>query len=172
MDGVPGLSFHGIAPGETFAYRFPVRQSGTYWYHSHSGFQEQTGLYGPIVIEPRGREPFAYDREHVVLLSDWTDEDPTRVYLASSRSSRDYYNFQQRTLGDFVRDARAQRAWQARCADRREWGEMRMSPTDLADVTGATYTYLMNGQHAGRQLDRRCSGRASACACASSTARR
>ena len=88
MDGVPGLSFHGIAPGETFTYRFPVRQSGTYWYHSHSAFQEQTGLYGALVIEPREPEPFAYDREHVVLLSDWTDRDPLALYSAAQAPLR------------------------------------------------------------------------------------
>src|SRR6185295_87880 len=103
MDGVPGLSFHGIAPGETFAYRFPLRQSGTYWYHAHSGYQEQTGLYGAIVIEPREPAPFAYDREHTVLFSDWTDRDPLALYLKLKRQS-DYFNYQRRTLGDFVRD--------------------------------------------------------------------
>ena len=105
MDGVPGLSFHGIAPGETFTYRFPLRQSGTYWYHSHSAFQEQTGLYGALVIEPREPDPFAYDREHVVLLSDWTDRDPLALYLLLKRHS-DYFNYQKRTIGDFARDAK------------------------------------------------------------------
>ena len=99
------MSFHGIAPGETFTYRFPLRQSGTYWYHSHSAFQEQTGLYGALVIEPREPEPFAYDREHVVLLSDWTDRDPLALYLLLKRHS-DYFNYQKRTLGDFSRDAK------------------------------------------------------------------
>ena len=92
MDGVPGLSFHGIRPGETYTYRFNVRQAGTYWYHSHSGFQEQQGVYGPLVIEPREAEPFKYDREHVVLLSDWTDEKPDRVFAKLKKQS-DYYNF-------------------------------------------------------------------------------
>jgi CopA family copper-resistance protein len=96
MDGVPGLSFHGIAPGETFAYRFPLRQSGTYWYHAHSSFQEQTGLYGAIVIEPREPAPFAYDREHAVLFSDWTDRDPMALYLKLKRQSA-YFNYQKRT---------------------------------------------------------------------------
>ena len=143
MDGVPGLSFHGIHPGDTYVYRFKVRQAGTYWYHSHSGFQEQRGLYGPLVIEPREREPFAYDREHVVMLTDWTDESPARVFAKLKKQS-DYYNFHQRTVSDFFRDVRTQglkSAW----ADRKMWGEMRMSPTDVADVSGHTYTYLMNG---------------------------
>ena len=144
MDGVPGLSFHGIAPGETFVYRFPLRQSGTYWYHAHSGFQEQTGLYGPIVIEPRDPEPFGYDREHVVLLSDWTDRDPLALYLLLKRHS-DYFNFNKRTLGDFVRDARSDGSSATR-AEYREWARMRMQPSDLADVSGSTYTYLTNGQ--------------------------
>ena len=143
MDGVPGLSFHGIAPGETYTYRFHVRQAGTYWYHSHSAFQEQRGLYGPLVIEPREPEPFRYDREHVVMLSDWTDEDPERVF-AKLKKQADYYNYRRRTVGDFLRDVR-QRGFSNTLADRRMWGQMRMNATDLADVSGATYTYLMNG---------------------------
>ena len=143
MDGVPGLSFHGIRPGETYTYRFNVRQAGTYWYHSHSGFQEQQGVYGPLVIEPREPEPFEYDREHVVLLSDWTDEKPDRVFAKLKKQS-DYYNFHKRTLGDFIRDVR-ERGLGPTVDDRQMWGEMRMNPTDLADVSGATYTYLMNG---------------------------
>jgi CopA family copper-resistance protein len=143
MDGVPGLSFHGIRPNETYVYRFRVRQSGTYWYHSHSGFQEQRGLYGALIIEPREPEPFAYDREHVVMLTDWTDEDPDRVFAKLKKQS-DYYNFHQRTVGDFFRDVRRQ-GLKGATADRRMWGAMRMNPTDLADVSGHTYTYLMNG---------------------------
>jgi CopA family copper-resistance protein len=143
MDGVPGLSFHGIRPGETYVYRFEVRQAGTYWYHSHSGFQEQRGLYGPLVIEPREPSAFKYDREHVVMLTDWTDENPARVFAKLKKRS-DYYNFNQRTVGDFFRDVRTQGLKEA-LADRKMWGEMRMNPTDLADVSGYTYTYLMNG---------------------------
>jgi CopA family copper-resistance protein len=143
MDGVPGLSFHGIRPGETYVYRFNVRQSGTYWYHSHSGFQEQKGLYGPLVIEAREPEPFTYDREHVVMLTDWTDENPARVF-AKLKKRADYYNFHQRTVGDFFGDIR-NRGLGPTLADRRMWGEMRMNPTDLADVSGHTYTYLLNG---------------------------
>ena len=143
MDGVPGLSFNGIRPGETHIYRFTVRQGGTYWYHSHSGFQEQRGLYGALIIEPREPEPFGYDRDHVVMLSDWTDEDPDRVF-AKLKKQAHYYNFHQQTLGDFVRDVR-ERGFGSTVSDRLAWGEMRMTPTDLADVTGATYTYLMNG---------------------------
>jgi CopA family copper-resistance protein len=143
MDGVPGLSFNGIRPGETYVYRFKVRQAGTYWYHSHSGFQEQLGLYGPLVIEAREPEPFKYDREHVVMLTDWTDENPERVFAKLKKRS-DYYNFNQRTIGDFFRDVRNQGLKNA-ISDRSMWGEMRMNPTDLADVSGYTYTYLMNG---------------------------
>ena len=143
MDGVPGLSFHGIRPGETHVYRFKVRQAGTYWYHSHSGFQEQQGLYGPLVIEPHEPEPFAYDREHVVMLTDWTDESPERVFAKLKKQS-DYYNFHQRTVGDFFRDVRTL-GLKGTLADRKMWGEMRMNPTDRADVSGHTYTYLMNG---------------------------
>jgi CopA family copper-resistance protein len=143
MDGVPGLSFHGIRPGETYVYRFDVRQAGTYWCHSHSGFQEQRGLYGPLVIDPQEPSPFKYEREHVVMLTDWTDERPERVFAKLKKQS-DYYNFHQRTVGDFLRDVRKQGLGPA-LADRRAWGEMRMNPTDLADVSGSTYTYLMNG---------------------------
>jgi CopA family copper-resistance protein len=143
MDGVPGLSFHGIGPGETYVYRFKVRQGGTYWYHSHSGFQEQLGLYGPLIIDPLAPAPFKYDREHIVMLTDWTDESPERVFAKLKKRS-DYYNFGQRTVGDFLRDVRT-RGLKPTFADRKMWGEMRMNPTDLADVSGYTYTYLMNG---------------------------
>jgi CopA family copper-resistance protein len=143
MDGVPGLSFNGIKPGETYVYRFNVKQGGTYWYHSHSAFQEQLGLYGALIIDPRAPEPFRYDREHVVLLTDWTDEDPERLFTKLKKQS-DYYNFNQRTVGDFFRDIRA-RGVRETVAERAMWGEMRMKPTDLADVSGYTYTYLING---------------------------
>jgi CopA family copper-resistance protein len=143
MDGVPGFSFDGIAPGQTFVYQFPVRQSGTYWYHSHSRFQEQTGVYGALIIDPAGADRVAYDRDHVVMLSDWTDEDPERIYAKLKKQS-DYYNFAQPTVADFFRDARNKGVGQA-LAMRKMWNEMRMNPTDLGDVSGHTYTYLMNG---------------------------
>jgi FtsP/CotA-like multicopper oxidase with cupredoxin domain len=143
MDGVPGISFDGIPSGGSYVYRFKVNQHGTYWYHSHSRFQEQTGLYGPIVIEPRGGERQHADREHVVLLSDWTDVDPERIFSTLKKQS-DYYNFHKRTVGDLLRDARKQ-GWQQTLDDRRMWGQMRMNPTDLLDVSGYAYTYLMNG---------------------------
>ena len=144
MDGVPGLTFRGIMPGETFTYRFPIRQAGTYWYHSHSGMQEQTGLYGPLILEPRGKEPYSYQRDHVVMLSDWTDEDPMTV-MSNLKQQSDYYNYNQRTLGTFAKDA-GRDGLGATADDRLMWGKMRMSPTDLMDVTGATYTFLMNGR--------------------------
>lgn len=143
MDGVPGLSFMGIAPGETYTYRFTVNQSGTYWYHSHSRFQEQVGLYGPIVVEPRERERFPADREHVVLLSDWTDADPERIY-ATLKKQANAYNYGKPTAADFLRDT-SEHGVSAALASRRMWNEMRMDPSDLADVSAATYTYLMNG---------------------------
>jgi FtsP/CotA-like multicopper oxidase with cupredoxin domain len=142
MDGVPGVSFAGIPAGETFEYRFRVNQSGTYWYHSHSRFQEQVGLYGPIVIEPRRGERHPADREHVILLSDWTDMDPEHLYRILKLDS-EYFNFGQRTAVDFVESARRE-GLKAALAERRMWNRMRMNPTDLADVSGATYTYLMN----------------------------
>jgi CopA family copper-resistance protein len=143
MDGVPGLSFEGIPAGGSYTYRFKVNQSGTYWYHSHSRFQEQTGLYGAIVIEPREGERHHADREHVLLLSDWSDIDPERIFATLKKHS-DYFNFGKRTVGDFVADVR-ERGLKATLDDRLMWGEMRMQPTDLADVTGYAYTYLMNG---------------------------
>jgi FtsP/CotA-like multicopper oxidase with cupredoxin domain len=143
MDGVPGISFHGIAARSTFTYQFKVNQSGTYWYHAHSRFQEQTGLYGPIVIQPRGGERHRAERDYVVLLSDWTDEDPEHVYRKLKIQS-DYYNAHRRTAKDFIGDAREQ-GLKSTVADRRMWAQMRMNPTDLSDVSGRTYTYLMNG---------------------------
>jgi CopA family copper-resistance protein len=143
MDGVPGLSFEGIAPGRTFTYRYKVNQYGTYWYHSHSRFQEQVGLYGPIIIERQGGERHASDREHTVLLSDWTDTDPEHIFATLKRQS-DYFNFGKRTFGDFLADVRG-KGLKETVADRRMWGQMRMNPTDLADVGGSVYTYLMNG---------------------------
>jgi CopA family copper-resistance protein len=147
MDGVPGLSFPGIAPGETFTYRIPIHQSGTYWYHSHSGFQEQTGLYGAIVIEPRAGYAETFDRDYVVLLSDWSDEDPETI-VSNLKFQSDYYNYGQRTVGTFAKDV-SRKGLAATISDRLVWGEMRMSPTDILDVTGATYTYLVNGQPPG-----------------------
>jgi CopA family copper-resistance protein len=143
MDGVPGISFRGIAPGETFVYRFPVRQSGTYWYHSHSGFQEQTGMYGAIVIDSARGESIRADRDYVVQLSDWTDEDPMRIFAKLKKQS-DYFNFNQLTARKFFDDA-ANLGLAGAVDKRRMWNQMRMSPTDLADISAYTYTYLMNG---------------------------
>ena len=146
MDGVPGVSFAGIPAGETFTYRFPLKQYGTYWYHSHSGLQEQSGVYGPLIIDPAGPEAFQYEREFVVVLSDWSFENPYRI-LDNVKKKADYYQYQRRTIGDFFRDV-DQVGWRAAIADRREWAKMRMSPIDLSDVSGATYRYLINGQAA------------------------
>ncbi|MCO4860994.1 copper resistance system multicopper oxidase [Cupriavidus sp. WGlv3] len=144
MDGVPGISFPGIPPGETFTYRFKVTQTGSYWYHSHSGFQEMTGVYGGIVIDPvSGHERAHADRDHTVLLSDWTDEDPMRV-LNKLKIQGDYYNYNQPTVVDFFRDVSRDGLKQA-LDKRRMWNQMRMSPTDLADLSSATLTHLANG---------------------------
>ena len=142
MDGVPGTSFPGIAPGETFTYRFTVRQSGTYWYHAHT-LHEQTGVYGALIAEPREPDPNHADRDYTVMLSDWTDENPLQVYLNLKKFSS-YYNFQQPTVGEFLGDV-SRIGPGAAIAKRRMWNEMRMNPTDFSDVSGATYTYLMNG---------------------------
>ncbi|MEQ8494793.1 MAG: copper resistance system multicopper oxidase, partial [Gammaproteobacteria bacterium] len=144
MDGVPGVSFRGIEPGETFRYHFPVVQSGTYWYHSHSGLQEQAGVIGPLVVHPRDADPITCDRDYVVMLSDWTFDDPHHV-LSRLKKMSDYYNFQQFTAASLyaTEDMTAVEAWKKKFA----WDRMRMMPTDIADVTGSTYTYLMNGIH-------------------------
>lgn len=142
QDGVPGVSFEGIAPGETFTYRFPIVQAGTYWFHSHSGFQEPDGAYGAIVIEPKGREPFRYDRDHVVQLTDKHPHSGARI-MRNLKMMPDYYNRQQRTLFDFLGDA-AEKGLGAALADRGDWGSMRMMPTDIEDVQG--FTPLINGK--------------------------
>ena len=145
QDGVPHISdgFKGISPGETFTYRFPVIQNGTYWYHSHSGFQEQTGAYGAIIVDPKEPEPFSYDRDYVVVLSDWSDEDPHAVYANLKKLSH-YYNLRERTVGEALAEIE-EKGWSGFWADRGMWNDMRMSDRDISDVTGYTYTFLMNG---------------------------
>lgn len=143
MDGVPGVSFAGIKPGETFTYRFPVRQSGTYWAHSHSGGQELLGVYFPLIIDPVERDPFAYDRDYVVLLSDWSFEPPETI-IGKLKKQSGYYNYQKRTIADLFRDVQAN-GLSATLKERASWSKMNMDPTDFADVTGYTYTYLLNG---------------------------
>lgn len=136
MDGVPGISFPGIAPGQTFTYEFPIRQAGTYWYHSHSGLQEQQGHYGPLIIDPAGAEPAEYDREFILLLSEFTPLHPHTI-MERLRKGEGYFNYQQTSWAD---------DYPLTAADRRMWAEMRMPATDIADVTGSTYTYLANGR--------------------------
>ena len=143
MDGVPGMSFDGIGPGESYLYRFTLRQSGSYWYHSHSMQQEQAGLYGAIIVDPREPAPYHWDREHVVLLSDWTDLAPQDLF-ARLKKAPHHDNWYKPTVADFFRDARRD-GLAATLADRRAWGAMRMTPSDLSDVNAHTYTYLMNG---------------------------
>jgi CopA family copper-resistance protein len=144
MDGVPGVVFPGIPPKGRFTYRFPVVQSGTYWYHSHSLMQEQLGLYGPLILEPKDGDPIKADRDYVIVLSDWTDEDPHRI-LSKLKKYPGYYNFQKRTLGDFIREVR-EKGFSQTLRERLMWAQMRMDSRDIADITGYTYTYLMNGQ--------------------------
>jgi CopA family copper-resistance protein len=142
MDGVPGVSFPGIKPGQTFLYDFPVRQSGTYWYHSHSGLQEAMGMYGAIVIDPAGPDPVAYDREHVILLADWSFTHPHTI-LRKLKAQGGYFNMQKQTLSGLIKGQ------DQSAAERRMWAEMRMDPTDISDVTGSTYHYLVNGHDSG-----------------------
>ena len=143
MDGVPGISFDGIEPGTTHTYRFPTQQSGTYWYHSHSGLQEQEGLYGAIIIDPREPEPYSYDREYIVVLSDWHDS-PAEEILANLVRQPDYYNQRRQTLATFLNDVK-EKGFRAALANRLAWAEMRMTPTDISDVSG--YTFLVNGKN-------------------------
>jgi len=143
MDGVPGIAFPGIAPGETFTYKFQVQQSGTYWYHSHSRFQEQTGMYGPIIIDPAGPDPIQSDRDYVLMLSDWTDSEPEWIFRRLKQSA-DFFNYQMPTVGDFVEDTRKM-GFSQTLEKRMAWDKMRMNPTDLGDVSGSTFTYLANG---------------------------
>ena len=141
MDGVPGVSFPGIKAKSTFVYEFPIRQSGTYWYHSHSGLQEQMGHYGPIVIDPAGADPMGYDREHVIVLSDWTFRHPHEL-ITKLKKEGGYFNRQKMTLlGRLSGDPEQQMP----AADRAMFAKMRMDPTDILDVTAAAYTYLING---------------------------
>ena len=142
QDGVPGFSYDGIKPGETFTYRFPITQSGTYWFHSHSGFQEPDGAYGALVIEPKDREPFRYDRDYVVQLTDAHPHSGNRI-MRNLKMMPDYYNRKQRTLFDFLGDSK-EKGLGAALADRRAWGEMRMMPTDIEDLQG--FTPLINGK--------------------------
>ena len=144
MDGVPGLSFGGIAPGQTFTYRFPLRQSGTYWYHSHSNMQEAKGLYGAIVIDPKEGETRSYDRDYVIVLSDWSDVEPSDI-IKNLKFQSDYYTFRQRTAASFFPDARRDGILPV-LKNRLQWAGMNMSATDISDVSGIIYTYLMNGQ--------------------------
>jgi len=148
MDGVPGFSFDGIQPGETFSYSFTVSQHGTYWYHSHTGFQEQQGVFGALIVDPLEPSPVQYDREYVLVLSDWLNEDPRNV-LRNLKGSAEYYNFNRRTIGDFFSDVFGAASRDDRdqaIRDRLDWGQMRMDPTDIADISG--YIYLLNGQAA------------------------
>lgn len=143
VDGVPGVSFAGIKPGATFTYSFPVRQSGTYWFHSHSGGQELAGMYAPMIIDPIEPEPFRYEREYVVMLSDWSYESSETLF-SNLKKQGGYYNFQKRAAGEFLTDVRRMGFWTA-IKNYLMWDQMRMDPTDFADVTGYTFTYLMNG---------------------------
>ena len=145
MDGVPGVSFEGIGAGETFTYRYPVRQNGTYWYHSHTGLQEQLGHYGSLILEPAGRDPVEYDIEFPIVLSDWTFEDPHTV-LRNLKTIDGYYNYQRPTVANLDDQmAATDTGLLDVILERLRWQRMRMDPTDLADVTSATYSYLMNG---------------------------
>lgn len=143
MDGVDGLNgFKEIQPGQSFIYRFPLRQTGTYWYHSHTGGQEQEGLYGALIVDPARRDPIKSDRDYIVMLNDYHDDTPSEI-IGNLKKSSDYYANARRTIGDFFSDIGKKgfdKAWK----DEMDWGQMRMARTDLSDVTG--YTFLTNGK--------------------------
>ena len=137
-DGVPGISFPGIKPRSNYLYEFPIKQNGTYWYHSHSGLQEQLGHYGPIVIDPADEDPVKYDREHVIVLSDHSQMSPEAIFR-KMKVNPGGFNFQKQTLVGLL-------AGTDQTAEQRlMWGGMRMDPTDISDATGSIYTYLVNG---------------------------
>jgi len=142
QDGVPTISFDGIEPGETFTYSFPIIQSGTYWYHSHSNLQEPEGAFGAIVITPKGGERVQSDREHVLVLNDAHPHTSHRI-LRNLKMMPDYYNRKQRTAGDFIEDVK-KLGLEATLSDRADWGQMRMMPTDIEDLQG--FTPLINGK--------------------------
>ena len=144
MDGVPGISFDGIAPGETFVYRFPIIQTGTYWFHSHSGFQEPDGAFGAMILRPKKREPFRYDREYVIQLSDAHPHRGVRI-MRNLKTMDDYYNRQQPTFGDFVSQIK-EGGFGAAVSDRFAWGNMRMLNSDIEDLQG--FIPLINGKNA------------------------
>jgi CopA family copper-resistance protein len=143
MDGVPGLSYPGIAPGETFHYHFKVEQHGTAWYHSHTRFQEQSGITGPLIIDPRDEDPIQSDREHVIFLSDWTDTDPETVF-SNLKQQSDYYNYHRHTVPGFFSAVR-KRGLGKTVSERLAWAKMNMSASDISDISAATYTFLLNG---------------------------
>ncbi|MGM0555570.1 MAG: copper resistance system multicopper oxidase [Myxococcota bacterium] len=148
MDGVPGISFPGIAPGETFTYRYKLRQNGSYWYHSHTGLQEQLGHYGQLIVDPADEDPVDYDVEHSIVLSDWTYENPDRVFR-KLKMMEGYFNFQRPTLSNIDDQMEATgKSFGEVIGKRARWDWMRMDPTDIADITGATYKYLINGRTA------------------------
>jgi CopA family copper-resistance protein len=147
MDGVPGLSYPGIAPGETFHYHFKVEQNGTAWYHSHTRFQEQSGINGPLIIDPQGEDPIQSDREHVIFLSDWTDTNPETVF-SNLKEESDYYNYHRHTVPGFFSAARKKGLGKT-ISERLAWAKMNMSTQDISDISAATYTYLLNGNPPG-----------------------
>jgi len=142
MDGVPDISYEGIKPGDTFTYKFPVVQSGTYWFHSHSGFQEPDGAYGAITIAPKKREPFRYNKDYVVQLTDKHPHSGSRI-MRNLKMVSDYYNRKQQTLSDFFKDVE-KNGFDSTTSDWMNWGSMRMMPTDVEDLQG--FTPLINGK--------------------------
>ncbi|MFZ2845030.1 copper resistance system multicopper oxidase [Psychrobacter sp.] len=145
MDGVPGISFDGIPANSTFTYKFKLKQSGTYWYHSHTGFQEQTGMRGAIVIEPKGRERQPIAEDHVILLSDWTSRNPHNL-LKLLKQRADFDNYHLPDFKQLLADI-AETDMKTAFDKRKMWNQMRMMPTDFTDLSGEnTFTYLMNGK--------------------------
>lgn len=151
QDGVPYLTTPPIKAGQSFTYEYPVIHHGTYWYHSHTGLQEQRGVYGSLVFHPLGGEVVAADQEVVVVLSDWTDENPNQV-MHNLKKSDDYYALKKDSVQSWQKVL--QHGPEA-IRNRLDGAWMRMGPMDLSDVgydaflANGARTYTPRGINAG-----------------------
>ncbi|NQY73439.1 MAG: multicopper oxidase domain-containing protein [Candidatus Margulisbacteria bacterium] len=138
QDGVPYLTTMPIRPGKSLTYRYPIIQSGTYWYHSHTNLQEQRGVYGALVFYPK-KEIFNNDQDHVVVLSDWIDENPQQV-LANLKRDGDYYALKKGSVQSW--DQVVANGWTA-IRNRILGAWIRMGPMDISDISYDAF--LSNG---------------------------
>jgi FtsP/CotA-like multicopper oxidase with cupredoxin domain len=148
MDGVEGITQSPIMPGGVFHYEFTLHQSGTYWYHAHAGFQEQQGLYGALIIDPKHKPRYFYNKDYVVVLSDWHDTHPNKVFK-NLKKDGDYYASRfpiQPSLAHFIHDylvAKTSEDKKELIQDYKMMQNMRMSIYDVSDV--AYDAFLLNG---------------------------